>query len=149
MHQVDVSIKLLKDGAKAPSYATPGSAAGDLYACLDEPVTLQPGEIYAVPTGIAISAGRNDIVALVYGRSGLGTKFGVTLANSVGVIDSDYRGEIKVSLINRGSAAYTVQPGDRIAQLMFCPVYAAVFHQVDELDDTQRGEGGFGSTGKN
>ena len=149
MNKVDVKIKLLKPGAKAPSYATPGSAAGDLYACVDEPVTLQPGDIVAVPTGIAISAGRDDLVALVYGRSGLGTKFGVTLANSVGVIDSDYRGEIRVSLINRGKEPYTVQPGDRIAQLMFCPVYAAAFTEVDELDDTQRGEGGFGSTGKN
>jgi dUTP pyrophosphatase len=91
---IDVKIKLLRKDAVVPVYATPGSAAADLRACIDAPVTLNPGEIASLPTGIAISAGRSDITALIYGRSGLGTKYGVTLANSVGVIDSDYRGEI-------------------------------------------------------
>ena len=147
MNQLSVRLKKVKPGAIAPTYATPGSAACDLSACLDEPVTLHPGDIAAIPTGIALSSGRDDIVALVYGRSGLGTKHGVTLANSVGVIDSDYRGEIRVSLINRGREDFTVHPGDRIAQLMFAPVLHAVFEMVETLDDTVRGEGGFGSTG--
>ncbi len=147
MNQLLVRLKKVKPGAIAPTYATPGSAACDLSACLDEPVTLHPGDIAAIPTGIAISSGRDDIVALVYGRSGLGTKHGVTLANSVGVIDSDYRGEIRVSLINRGREDFTVHPGDRIAQLMFAPVLHAVFEEAETLDETARGEGGFGSTG--
>ena len=147
MNQLLVKLKKVKPGAMAPTYATPGSAACDLSACLDEPVTLHPGDIAAIPTGIAISSGRDDIVALVYGRSGLGTKHGVTLANSVGVIDSDYRGEIRVSLINRGREDFTVHPGDRIAQLMFAPVLHAVFEEAETLDETARGEGGFGSTG--
>lgn len=147
MNQLLVRLKKVKPGAIAPAYATPGSAACDLSACLDEPVTLHPGDIAAIPTGIAISSGRDDIVALVYGRSGLGTKHGVTLANSVGVIDSDYRGEIRVSLINRGREDFTVHPGDRIAQLMFAPVLHAVFEEAETLDETARGEGGFGSTG--
>lgn len=147
MNQLSVRLKKVKPGAIAPTYATPGSAACDLSACLDEPVTLHPGDIAAIPTGIALSSGRDDIVALVYGRSGLGTKHGVTLANSVGVIDSDYRGEIRVSLINRGREDFTVHPGDRIAQLMFAPVLHAVFEMVETLDETERGEGGFGSTG--
>lgn len=146
---IDVKIKLLREGASPPVYATPGSAAADLRVCIDAPVTLNTGEIVSLPTGIAISTGRSDIVALIYGRSGLGTKYGVTLVNSVGVIDSDYRGEICVSLINRGSEPYTVNPGDRVAQLMFSPVYTAAFAAADSLDETGRGSGGFGSTGTN
>lgn len=146
---IDVKIKLLRKGATAPVYATPGSAAADLRACIDAPVTLNCGEIVSLPTGIAISTGRSDIAAFIYGRSGLGTKYGVTLANSVGVVDSDYRGEICVSLINRGSEPYTVNPGDRVAQLMFSPVYTAAFAETELLDETGRGSGGFGSTGTN
>ena len=146
--ELNVQVKRLRESASLPKYATPGSAAADLCADLDAPLTLQPGERAAVPTGLAISPGRNDLVALIFSRSGMGAKHGISLANSVGVIDSDYRGEIKVTLINHGGAAYTVQPGDRIAQLMFVPIFTAAFLPVSELDETERGEGGFGSTGR-
>ena len=148
MNKLDVKIKAVRCGAVIPKYATSGSAACDLCACIDEDIVIEVGEIAKVTTGIAISSGRDDVVALVFGRSGLGTKFGITLANSVGVIDSDYRGEIMVSLINRGKEPFTVSNGDRIAQLMFAPVYTAAFTEVDSLDETERGEGGFGSTGR-
>ncbi len=146
---INIKIKLLRDNASIPAYATAGSAAADLKACIEKPVTIECGEIVSLPTGIAISGERSDVVALVYGRSGMGTKYGVTLANAVGVIDSDYRGEICVSLINRGCEPYTVNPGDRVAQLMFVPVYTAEFSIVENLDATERGTGGFGSTGTN
>jgi len=146
---IDIKIKLLRGNASIPAYATAGSAAADLKACIDEPVTINCGEIVSLPTGIAISAGRSDVAAFIYGRSGMGTKHGVTPANSVGVIDSDYRGEICVSLINHGNEPYTVYPGDRVAQLMFAPVYKAEFIASETLDETERGRGGFGSTGTN
>ena len=120
----------------APFYATPGSAAMDLHACVDAAVTLRPGGRAVIPTGIAIALPSADYVALVFARSGLG------------VIDSDYRGEIMVGLYNSGESEYTVQPGDRIAQLMVTPVVQADVELVDELDETERGAGGFGSTGK-
>jgi len=131
-----------------PFYATPGSAAMDLCACLDEAVTIPAGGRRTIPTGIAIALPSADYVALVYARSGLGIKHGVAPANCVGVIDSDYRGEIMVGLQNSGESSYTVQPGDRIAQLMIAPVVRAEIEPVQELDDTARGAGGFGSTGK-
>ena len=131
-----------------PRFATTGSAAMDLLACLDESVTLAPGERRVVPTGIAIALPSADYVALVFARSGLGIKQGVCLANGVGVIDSDYRGEICVGLINLSQVPYTVQPGDRIAQLMVTPVVQPVVKVVTELDTTERGAGGFGSTGR-
>ena len=131
----------------APYYATPGSAAMDLHACVDQAVVIPAGERAVIPTGLAIALSSADYVALVYARSGLGIKHGIAPANCVGVIDSDYRGEIKVGLQNSGSEDYTVQPGDRIAQLMIAPVIQAQLTLVDELDDTQRGAGGFGSTG--
>lgn len=143
-----VKIKRLRDSAKLPVYATSGSAAADLCADLDAPLTLKVGERAGIPTGIAISPERSDIVALIFSRSGMGSKSGISLANSVGVIDSDYRGEIKVTLINHGTADYTVQPGDRIAQLMFVPIALASFLEVESLDETERGAGGFGSTGR-
>lgn len=146
---MNVAIKRLRDSAIIPKYATPGSAAADLYADLAEPVTIEPGEWKVIPTGIAIAPEREDVVALIFSRSGMGAKHGISLANSVGVIDSDYRGEICVSLINHGKSAYTVQPHDRIAQLMFAPIYAAAFTESDSLDETLRGTGGFGSTGRN
>lgn len=146
---LDVTVKRLRESAVLPKYATPGSAAADLCADLDEALTLKPGERAAIPTGLAIAPNRTDVVALIYSRSGMGAKFGISLSNSVGVVDSDYRGEIKVSLINHGSEPYTIQPGDRIAQLMFVPIYLASFAEAEELDETLRGEGGFGSTGKN
>lgn len=147
--ELNVKIKLLKSDASIPVYATAGSAAADLKACIDDPVTIHCGEIVSLPTGIALSSGRNDVAAFIYGRSGMGTKYGVTLANGVGVIDSDYRGEIRVALINHGNEPYTVYPGDRIAQLLFTPVYTANFVESERLDDTHRGSGGFGSTGTN
>lgn len=131
----------------APYYATPGSAAMDLHACIDQAVVVPAGGRAVIPTGLAIALPSADYVALVYARSGLGIKHGIAPANCVGVIDSDYRGEIKVGLQNSGSEDYTVQPGDRIAQLMIAPVLQAQLTLVDELDDTQRGAGGFGSTG--
>lgn len=132
----------------APFYATPGAAAMDLHACIDEAVTLPAGGRTLIPTGIAIALPSPDYVALIYARSGLGVKFGVVPSNCVGVIDSDYRGEIKVGLYNSGDSPYTVRPGDRVAQLMVTPVVRAEVRMVDTLDETARGAGGFGSTGK-
>lgn len=131
-----------------PFYASAGAAAMDLCACIDEAVTIQPQEIVGVPTGIAIGLPSAAYVALVFARSGLGIKHGIALANGVGVIDSDYRGEIRVGLVNQSHTAYTVQPGDRIAQLAVVPVVQAELEMTDTLDETERGMGGFGSTGK-
>jgi dUTP pyrophosphatase len=132
----------------APFYASAGAAAMDLHACIDDAVVIPAGKRAVIPTGIAIALPSPEYVALVYARSGLGIKHGVAPANCVGVIDSDYRGEVMVGLQNSGDADYTVQPGDRIAQLMIAPVIQAQIQLVDELDETQRGAGGFGSTGK-
>ena len=145
---LNVKIKLSR-GMSAPEYATDGSAAVDLRAALDEGevLTLAPGARAMIPTGIAISPESKDVVAIVAGRSGLGVKKGVTLSNSIGVIDSDYRGEISVGLINHGDEPFEVRRGDRIAQMMFVPVYAAPFTVTETLDETARGEGGFGHTG--
>ncbi len=132
----------------APRFATPGAAAMDLCACVDEPVTLAAGQRALIPTGIAIALPDAQHVALVFARSGLGIKKGVCLSNGVGVIDSDYRGEIGVGLVNLSGESYTVQPGDRIAQLMVVPVVQPTLSFVDALDETERGQGGFGSTGR-
>lgn len=132
----------------APFYASAGAAAMDLCACTDAPVTLAPRGRATLPTGIAISLPSAEYVALVFARSGLGIKHGVALANGVGVIDSDYRGEIGVGLVNLSGTPYTVAPGDRIAQLAVVPVVRAALTPVEELDETARGAGGFGSTGK-
>ena len=131
-----------------PRFATTGAACMDLCACIDQPVTLAAGERRLIPTGIAIALPSADYVALVFARSGLGIRQGVCLSNGVGVIDSDYRGEIGVGLVNLGNAPYTVHPGDRIAQLMVTPVVRPVVVQTEELDETARGAGGFGSTGR-
>ena len=131
-----------------PKFATAGAACMDLCACIDAPVTLEAGARALIPTGIAIALPSADYVALVFARSGLGIKQGVCLSNGVGVIDSDYRGEIGVGLVNLGQSAYTVQPGDRIAQLMVTPVVQPTVVKVSALDDTDRGAGGFGSTGR-
>lgn len=131
-----------------PSYATPGSAAMDLRACVSEPVVIAPGARVVVPSGIAIALPSAEYVALLFARSGLAAKGGVCLANGVGVIDSDYRGEIGVALLNTGSDSYTILPGDRIAQLMVTPVVQGAVELVDELPGTERGAGGFGSTGR-
>lgn len=143
----DVNIKKLNENAIVPTYGTEYAAGADLYACMEEPVIIQPGETYFVKTGIAmeIPAG---YAGLIYARSGLACKKGLAPANKVGVVDSDYRGEIMVALHNHSKEAVTVESGERIAQLVITPYITAVFHQVDELDETKRGEGGFGSTGR-
>lgn len=132
----------------APHFATAGAAAMDLCACIDEPVTLEVGGRVVIPTGIAIALPSANYVALLFARSGLGVKKGITLSNGVGVIDSDYRGQIGVGLVNLGQEAYTVRPGDRIAQLMVVPVVQPALRFVEELGETERGLGGFGSTGR-
>lgn len=142
-----VSPKIGKD-IPLPFYATPGSAAMDLHACIDEAAVIPAGGRRMIPTGLAIALPSADYVALVYARSGLGIRHGVAPANCVGVIDSDYRGEIIVGLQNSGESDFTVRPGDRIAQLMIAPVVRANLQMVEELDETARGAGGFGSTGK-
>ena len=146
--KLNVNIKLSR-GMSAPEYATSGSAAVDLRAALeeDEVITLAPGERALIPTGLSISPETSDVVAIIAGRSGLGVKKGVSLSNGIGVIDSDYRGEICVGLINHGDEPFEVRRGDRIAQMMFMPVLAANFLTVDTLDETERGSGGFGHTG--
>lgn len=145
---MELKIKLLSPNAVLPQYATPGSAAMDLTACIDEPVTIAPRQLVTLPTGVAIALPSAQYVALVFARSGLGVKHGVALSNGVGVIDSDYRGEIRVGLTNLSDVPYTIQPGDRVAQLAVVPVVQAQVVPVAELDETARGEGGFGSTGK-
>lgn len=145
---MEVKLKLTR-GMMVPEYATPGSAAVDLRAALeeDEVVTLAPGERALIPTGLAIAPAGSGYVAIVAARSGLGIKKGVSLSNGIGVIDSDYRGEIAVGLINHGQEPFEVRRGDRIAQMMFLPVETASFLVTDTLDETERGEGGFGHTG--
>lgn len=148
MPKVEVKYKVLDARAQAPQYATSGAAAADLHAVLDEPLVLQPGQRALVPTGLAIQLPGPETVALVYARSGLSIKHGLCMANGVGVIDSDYRGELKVPMVNLGSEAYAIQPGERVAQLCIAPVYTAAFVPADSLEETDRGAGGFGSTGK-
>ena len=142
----DVKIKILREGVKLPEYATSGSAAVDLSASIDEPITLMPRERRLIPTGIAISI-PEDTVAIVCARSGLSYKKGIAAANGIGVIDSDYRGEIFFSAINNSDEPYTIECGERIAQLMLMPYIKMNFIKSDSLDDTERGAGGFGSTG--
>ena len=143
-----IKIKKLTEHAIVPQRATAGSAGMDLCACIKSPITIAPRQLVTVPTGLAIALPNSGCVALLFGRSGLGVKHGITLSNSVGVIDSDYRGEIKVGLCNLSDTPYTIQPNERIAQLVITPVLPLPVQQVDELDETARGEGGFGSTGK-
>jgi len=131
-----------------PFYATNGSAGMDLSACIDEPITLKPGERKLIPTGIAIALPNENCVGLIYARSSLGYKNGITLANCVGVIDSDYRGELLVALINLSEEEYTIAPSQRIAQLVITPIVRPEISIVEELPETIRGAGGFGSTGK-
>ena len=143
----EVKIKKIRECAKIPAYATEGAAAVDLCAAIDTPLTLGAGERKLIPTGIAISIPQNT-VAVLSARSGLSAKKGIAAANGIGVIDSDYRGEIFFSAINLSHETYTIIPGERICQLMLMPVYTMALMETDSLDDTARGEGGFGSTGK-
>jgi dUTP pyrophosphatase len=131
-----------------PTYATPGSAGLDLRALLDAPLTLKPGQTELIPTGIAIHIGDANLCATILPRSGMGHKHGIVLGNLVGLIDSDYQGQLMVSTWNRGQTEFTIQPGDRIAQLVFMPVVQAEFNLVAEFDQSERGEGGFGHSGR-
>ena len=143
-----LKIKKVRDNAKVPQRATSGSAGLDLCACIDEPITLECGNTAIIPTGIAIALPSAEYGAFVFPRSGIAVKHGIGLLNSVGVIDSDYRGEIMGGVINQIETTYTIQPGERIAQMVVMPVSLMPTEEVTELDDTDRGEGGFGSTGK-
>jgi len=150
-HKIETKITnpLMGNSIPLPSYATTGSAAMDLRACLAEPVTVQPGETVLIPSGIAISIHDPGLVALLVPRSGLGIKHGIVLANTIGVIDSDYQGEIGIGIHNRSVQAYTVEPGERICQMMFVPVTQAALSVVEEFSmDSARGAGGFGHTGR-
>ena len=151
MKKIDLKIryvsKLMGDKINPPQYKTEGSAGMDLSACMEESVTLKPGQRAIIPTGIAIEIPDENFVGLVFARSGLGIKHGITLSNSVGVIDSDYRGEIKCGVVNLGEEEYTIEPGDRISQLIIMPVTIANIIPSETLNDTQRGSGGLGSTG--
>ena len=147
MTKFDVNIKKLHENALIPTYGTEYAAGADLYACMDEAVTINPGETAFIKTGLAMEV-PVGYAGLIYARSGLACKKGLAPANKVGVIDSDYRGEIMVALHNHSNEAVLVESGERIAQLVITPYIVAVFNQVDELEDTVRGEGGFGSTGR-
>jgi dUTP pyrophosphatase len=131
-----------------PEYATEGSAGVDLRACLDAPLTIAPGETHLIPTGLAIHIADPGIAAVVLPRSGLGHRHGIVLGNLVGLIDSDYQGQVYVSCWNRGGEAYAIQPGERIAQLVFLPVLRVDFEVVGDFEPSRRGEGGFGSSGR-
>lgn len=142
-----LKIKKVNENAVIPHRATEGSAGLDLCACIDEPLTLGGGETALIPTGLAIALPSAQYGAFIFARSGLSIKHGIGLLNSVGVIDSDYRGEIKVGVINQVKEPYTIQPGERIAQLVVMPVSTMPVEEVESLDETERGAGGFGSTG--
>lgn len=142
-----IRVKKLSPNAILPTYGSNEAAGADLYACLDADVEIKPGEVFWVPTGLALEVPKG-CAGLIYARSSMGVKRGLAPANKVGVIDSDYRGEIRVVLLNHSNQVQTVAPGERIAQLIITPVLTPVYEEVAELTDTQRGEGGFGSTGK-
>ncbi len=146
--KIDVKILDERLHAAMPSYATPGSAGLDLRACLAEPLTLAPNAWQLVPTGIAIHLQDPNFAALILPRSGLGHKHGIVLGNLVGLIDSDYQGQLMVSAWNRSSTAFTIEPMERIAQLVIVPVVQAQFNLVSGFEASERGEGGYGSTGK-
>ncbi|MBE5943377.1 MAG: dUTP diphosphatase [Lachnospiraceae bacterium] len=143
---IPVNIKKLRNNATIPTYGSANAAGADLYACLDEALTIAPHETFLVPTGVAMEL-PEGYAGLIYARSGLASKKGLAPANKVGVVDSDYRGEVMVALHNHSEKAATIEPQERIAQLVITPYIAAAFNTVDELDSTERGAGGFGSTG--
>ena len=142
-----IPVKKLRPNAILPTYGSAEAAGADLYACLEEEITIAPGETYFVPTGLALEVPRG-CAGLIYARSSMGAKRGLAPANKVGVIDSDYRGEVRVVLLNHGSQPQTIQPGARSAQMIITPVLTPVYEEVEDLSDTDRGTGGFGSTGK-
>lgn len=142
-----VHVKKLNSNAVLPTYGSAEAAGADLYACLEGPVTIQPGETAWIPTGIALEVPKG-CAGLIYARSSMGVKRGLAPANKVGVIDSDYRGEIRVVLLNHGKMPQTVAHGERVAQFLITPVLTPTYEEVSELSDTDRGSGGFGSTGK-
>jgi len=142
-----IRVKKLNEKAVLPTYGSASAAGADLYACLEAPITIEPGETAWIGTGIALEVPQG-CAGLVYARSSLGTKRGLAPANKVGVVDSDYRGEIRVVLLNHGKVSQTVEHGERIAQFVITPVLTPVYEEVEELSNTQRGAGGFGSTGK-
>ena len=144
---MNVAVKKLKAGAKLPTYGSAEAAGADLYACIEAPVTVGPGETVFVPTGLAMEL-PSHYVGLIYARSGLACKRGLAPANKVGVIDSDYRGEFIVALHNHGSETQTIENGERIAQLVITPVITPCYQETETLSQSERGEGGFGSTGK-
>jgi dUTP pyrophosphatase len=146
--KLDLKILDARMRDQLPAYATTGSAGLDLRACLDEPLTLQPGETALVPTGLAIHVGDPGYAALILPRSGLGHKHGIVLGNLVGLIDSDYQGQLMISTWNRGQNAFTLNPLERLAQLVIVPVVQAEFNIVEDFEESERGAGGFGSTGK-
>jgi len=148
MHRIDVKILDNRLRDSPPHYATPGSAGLDLRACIEAPLHLAPGQTTLVATGMAIHLADPGLAAMILPRSGLGHKHGIVLGNLVGLIDSDYQGELMVSVWNRGHESFTLNPLDRIAQLVIVPVLQVSFNVVDEFDASSRGEGGFGSTGK-
>ena len=143
-----IQIKRLREDAVLPKRGSAGAAGMDLCACLEKPLTIEPGALCKIPTGIAIALPNENCAAFLFARSGLGVKHGICLSNGVGVVDSDYRGELQVPLVNLSREPYTVAPGERIAQLVVAPVCLPVVEEVEELTQTARGEGGFGSTGK-
>jgi len=145
-----VALKILDQRMKdfLPAYATPGSAGLDLRACIDEPMTIQAGQTVLIPTGLAIHLSDPNYAAMILPRSGMGHKNGIVLGNLVGLIDSDYQGQLMISTWNRGNSDFTLQPMERLAQLIIVPVKQVDFEVVDEFGDSERGAGGFGSTGK-
>ena len=148
MHRIDVKMLDSRLHDSPPHYATPGAAGLDLRACVAEALVVEPGQTTLVPTGIAIHLADPGLAAMILPRSGLGHKHGIVLGNLVGLIDSDYQGEIMVSVWNRGQQAFTLNPLDRIAQLVVVPVLQVAFNVVEAFDESHRGDGGFGSTGK-
>ena len=148
MTTIDVKVLDPRMADQLPAYATPGSAGLDLRACLDQPLVLEPGQTALIPTGLAVHLGDPGLAAVLLPRSGLGHKHGIVLCNLVGLIDSDYQGPLMVSCWNRSDTAFTVQPLERIAQMVIVPVVQARFRQVESFDGSARGEGGFGSTGR-
>lgn len=144
---MDIKVKKLNKNAKLPFRATVGSAGADLFACIEEDIILEPNERKLISTGIAIEVPSSEYCAFIFPRSSVSSKFGVSLANCVGVVDSDYRGEVKIPLINHSDEPFLIHDGDRVAQLVIMPVEVPGFIECDELGTTERGAGGFGSTG--